>query len=551
MALKDLIFGFVFPKTKDQKKKEDKQESFATPVNEDGALTVESGGYGTYLELNPVVRNEFELVTRYREMAIYPEVDSAIDDIVNESIVMEENEPIVKLDFRRADKKVLPESIQKKIEEEFNTLMNLLNFDNEGYEIFRKWYIDGRLYYHAVVQEGKEREGIKELRYIDPRQIRKVREIQRDADESGVELIKVTNEYFIYNQRGIQYGSGNSPLSTASPNSISGVKISKDAIVYSTSGRTDPLSSTVLSHLHKAIRPLNQLKMMEDASVIYRITRAPERRIFYIDVQDLPKAKADQYMREMMQRYRNKVVYDAATGDVKDDKKYLTMLEDYWLPRRNGVATTQIETLPGGANLGEIEDIEYFLKKLYKSLNVPLGRLDPNNAMNVGRVAEITRDELKFSKFINRLRIRFSLLFDSMLEKQLVLKGIIKAEDWPNIKHEIYYHYAQENFFSEIKETEIMKERMAILTQIDPFQGKYVSSDWIRRKVLRQSEADQKEIDKEMKEDAKNGIVPAGALGLPGEPAPGGKPGVNAGPKGPLGDKSGNDENPGGDINSI
>lgn len=497
------IFGYTFGKTKEETKAEDKNKSFITPTNDDGSVVVEGGTLGSYIDIDGTIKNEFDLVTRYREMSLYPELDAAIDDVTNEAIVQEDNIPAVKLNISDADPDILPKKTAQLVQEEFDNMLKLLDFNNQGYEIFRKWYIDGRLYYHCVVTEGAEKEGIKELRYIDPRQIRKIRVVQREKDpDSGVEIVKVVEEYFAYNQRGVQYpGQSNNIIGAGSAGSLTGLKISKDAVVHVHSGITDRYSSTILSHLHKAIRPLNQLKMMEDASVIYRITRAPERRIFYIDVQDMPKTKADQYMREMMQRYRNKLVYDANTGEVRDDRRHQTMLEDFWLPRRNGQALTQIETLPGGANLGEIEDINYFLRKLYKSLNVPLGRLDPNNAFNVGRAAEITRDEVKFAKFITRLRARFSMLFDSLLEKQLILKNIISKDDWLSVREQLFYQWSKDNFFAELKETEILKERMAVLAQVDPHSNKYFSVNWIRKNVLRQTKDEMKEIDKEIEQE--------------------------------------------------
>jgi len=557
----DGFFGIEFPKTKKEKKAQEKNRSFVTPTNDDGAVVVEGGLLGTYIDIDGTVKNEFELITRYREMSLHAELNTAIDQITNEAIVIEDTKPPVEIDLSEADPEILPKSVAKKIEKEFDVVLKLLDFENQGYEIFRKWYIDGRLYYHAVPTDGDENEGIKEVRYIDPRQIRKIRVIEREIDEpTGTEIVKIIDEYYAYNQRGIQYPQGMTSyggvINAGQGSSVTGIRINKDAITFVHSGITDRYSSTILSHLHQSIRPLNQLKMMEDASVIYRLVRAPERRIFYIDVMDLPKTKADQYMREMMQRYRNKLVYDAGSGEVRDDRRYSTMIEDFWLPRRNGQNVTQIDTLQGGENLGEIRDIEYFLRKLYKSLNIPLGRLDPNNAFNVGRASEITRDEVNFAKFITRLRLRFSMLFDSLLEKQLILKKIISKDDWPDVKQQICYKFAKDNFFSELKENEILKEKMAVLAMVDPYANKYFSVNWIRKNVLHQTKEDIEEIDKEItKEEDKYPPVngPNAVIGVPGNKQPGASSGP---PKGTGGNEiaGGADNNgtpPDDDIGSI
>lgn len=513
MAMKDL-FGFIFKKSPEQKKEDTRKQSFVVPTNIDGAVTLEGiGSWGTYLDIDGTIKNEFELITRYREMALHPELDSAIDDITNEAIVIEDNKTPLKIDFPtdpvNHPRKELPQKIKNKIQEEFDNILILLDFKNQAYEIFRKWYVDGRLYYHVVIDEKNKQEGIKELRYIDPRQIKKVREIDKEVDpDTGIDLIKIKDEYYVFNQRGVQFATG-LPLQNFPAGVSTGAKISKDSIVFVHSGLSDRMSSTILSYLHKAIRPLNQLKMMEDASVIYRITRAPERRIFYIDVGDMPKTKADQYMREMNQRYRNKLVYDANTGDIRDDRKYQTMVEDYWLPRRNGQTITEIETLPGGANLGEIEDIEYFLKKLYKSLNVPIGRLDPNNNMNVGRVAEISRDEVKFTKFIIRLRNRFSQLFDELLCRQLTLKGVISQEDWPAIKDYIKYLFCQDNYFAEMQQLEVIRNRISAAREADPnWQNSiYFSQEWIRKNIFFQTDDEIDAMQQQIEQEIEDGII--------------------------------------------
>ena len=412
------LFGFQITneKTKDKEGQTDnlvnKEKSFALPQNDDGAVTLQTGAYfGTYVDLEGVVRNEIELITRYREMAMQPELETAIDDIVNEAIVMQGHG--LPLDINMDELRV-PDTIKKKIREEFRHILKLLNFGNMGSELFRRWYIDGRMFYHVIIDETQPRQGVKELRYIDPRRIRKVREIQKTKDAAtGADIIKTMNEYFLYNERGIIGAHSNL-----------GMRIAPDSILNVNSGLMDSRRAMVLSYLHKAIKPLNQLRMVEDATVIYRLSRAPERRVFYIDVGNLPKVKAEQYLRDLMVKYRNKLVYDSSTGEIRDDRKHLSMLEDFWLPRREGGKGTEIQTLPGGQNLGEMEDVKYFERKLYKSLGIPISRLEQQQGFSLGRTTEITRDELKFSKFVFRLRNKFSTLFDEALRIQLSLKGI-------------------------------------------------------------------------------------------------------------------------------
>lgn len=491
------IFGWQVKKSKEEEKQK-KADSFVLPENQDGAVNVEgvAGAYGAYIDFDATVKNEFELVTRYRELSLLPDVDFAIDDIVNEMIVMDGTEEAVKLNLEKVK---LNKSVKTKIEEEFRNILTLLDWNNQAYEIVRKWYIDGRLYFHIILDDTKVDRGILELRYIDPRQIRKIREIDRQVDDNtGVELVSVRDEYFTYNARGIQFNAPNSYSSVAS---IGGVKITTDCICYTHSGIVDKYSSSILSHLHKAIKPINQLKMMEDALVIYRIARAPERRIFYVDVGNLPKSKADDYLRSVMNRYRNKLQYNIETGEMKDERRFMSMLEDYWLPRREGSQGTSIETLPGGENLGEMQDVEYFQKKVYRALNVPLSRLDSGAGFQLGRAAEISRDEVKFSKFIHRIRLRFSHLFDELLKKQLIVKKVINADEWNSIRENIKYVYNTDNHFAELKEAEIFKSRLELLSQIDSFAGKYYSVEWIRRNVLRQSDEDQDEIDTQIKQE--------------------------------------------------
>ena len=485
MAVK--LFGFTLGREEEPDKPQIK--SFAPPDNQDGSVETAAGGYyGTYADLEGSAKSETELVTRYREMSLQPECDSAVDDIVNECIVIEENEPAVTINL---DNIKFSASIKNKIREEFNNVMNLLDFNNNGYEVFRRWYVDGRLFYHLMIDEKNPRSGLKEVRYIDPRRIRKIREKKRKNaivnKEQNISNQKY-NEYYIYNAKGLN-------------NTAQGLKVSPDSIAYCHSGMVDQRNKMVLSYLHKAIKPLNQLRMLEDATVIYRLARAPERRIFYIDVGNLPKMKAEQYLRDMMTKHKNRLVYDASTGEVRDDRKFMTMLEDYWLPRREGGRGTEITSLPGGTNLGEMEDVDYFRRKLYKSLNVPATRLEAENQFNLGRATEITRDELKFQKLVKRLRTRFSILFDNILEIQLSLKGITSRAEWKEMKNDIYYEFAEDNHFSELKNAEVMRERLSLLNEIDSHVGKYFSSTYVRQFVLRQSEADMKLIDQQIKDE--------------------------------------------------
>ena len=463
--------------------------SFVPPKEDDGSVAVSGGGvYGIYTDLEGTIRNDADLIKRYRDMAIQPECDTAIEDIVNESIVFGEGDYPVQIIL---DKLEQPESVKKKIRDEYYQIMKLLDFNNQGYDIFRRWYVDGRLYYHMMIDEKNPRQGLKEVRYIDPRKIRKVKEFKKAKPQIGNQpVVPEMNEYFVYSSKGFNNDANQ------------GIKIAPDSICYVHSGITDKDGKMVISHLHKAIKTLNQLRMLEDATVIYRISRAPERRIFYIDVGNLPKMKAEQYLREIMQKYKNKLVYDAQTGEIRDDRRYQTMLEDFWLPRREGGKGTEITTLQGGQNLGEIEDVLYFQKKLYKSLNVPVSRLESDNGFSLGRASEITRDELKFSKFIQRLRLRFSHLFDRLLETQLLLKGICTRAEWNMIKEEISYDFINDMHFAELKQTEIMKERLGILSDVDNYVGKYFSAAWVRKNVLRQTEDDIEQINKEMEEES-------------------------------------------------
>ncbi|CAB4141174.1 portal vertex protein [uncultured Caudovirales phage] len=491
------LFGWNLKKTKDEEKK-DEARSFVLPENQDGAVNIAgvAGAYGAYIDFDGTIKNEFELVTRYRELSLLPDVDYAIDDIINEMIIMDGNSDAVKINL---EKLRVAKPVKRKIEEEFKNVLTLLDWNNQAYEIARKWYIDGRLYYHVILDEAKKDRGILELRYIDPRQIRKIREIDKRIDqETGIELLKVKDEYFTYNSRGINFNAPNSYSSIAT---MGGVKIKPDSISYVHSGIVDKYSAAILSNLHKAIKPINQLKMMEDALVIYRIARAPERRIFYVDVGNLPKSKADEYLRTVMQRYRNKLQYNIETGEMKDGPRFQSMLEDYWLPRREGSQGTSIDTLPGGENLGELADVEYFQKKVYRALNVPLSRLESGTGFQLGKAAEISRDEIKFSKFIHRIRLRFSHLFDDLLKKQLILKRIINAEEWPFIREAIKYDFNTDNHFSEMKDMEVLKSRIEVLQMMENYSTKYFSVNWIRQNVLHQTNEEREIIDREINDE--------------------------------------------------
>jgi len=497
MANKFSLFGFTISRQESEDQQAN-QQSFSPPSNDDGALTITSAAYyGTYVDLDGTAKNEVELISRYREMAMQPEIESAIDDIVNEAIVHDDDGKTIQIIL---DDLKQPDKIKKTIKEEFNNIIRLLNYTDMAHDIFRRYYIDGKLYYHILIDRENPTQGIKELRYIDPRKMRKIREVKKQKDErTGVEVMNVVNEYYIYNDKVTTGTSTNyGPV---------GTRITTDSVISIVSGLMDSRRAVVLSYLHKAIKPLNQLRMIEDATVIYRISRAPERRIFYIDVGNLPKLKAEQYLRDIMVKYKNKLVYDANTGEVRDDRKFLSMMEDFWLPRREGGKGTEITTLPGGQNLGELEDVKYFEKKLYKSLNVPISRLDPNSSgFSLGRVGEITRDELKFAKFVSRLRSKFSDLFDQCLRVQCVLKGICTDEEWKEFKEHIHYNFIKDNNFSELKEAELMKERLSLLQQVDPYTGRYFSQAWIQRNVLRLNDDEIKVMQGEIEEEKDAGI---------------------------------------------
>ena len=506
------LFGFSI----DNNKKESPNVVSPVPVNnEDGVdhyLT--SGFFGSYVDIEGVYRTEFDMIKRYREMALHPEVDSAIEDIVNEAIVSDTNDSPIKIELSNLN---ASDGIKEKIREEFKYILELLDFDKKSHEIYRNWYIDGRLYYHKVIDIKNPQEGIQGLRYIDAMKMRYVRQ-QKKKKNDGATYGRTDNpmdydfpeieEYFIYNPKSSYPVGAMGGQPSSSGNANSGIKIAKDSIAYCTSGLVDRNKGTVLSYLHKAIKSLNQLRMIEDSLVIYRISRAPERRIFYIDVGNLPKVKAEQYLRDVMMRYRNKLVYDANTGEIRDDKKFMSMMEDFWLPRREGGRGTEITTLPGGQNLGEITDIKYFQEKLYRSLNVPPTRIGGEGGFNLGRSSEILRDELKFTKFVGRLRKRFSNMFSDMLKTQLILKNIITPEDWKIMSEHIQYDFLYDNHFSELKEAELMTERLNMAATAEPYIGKYYSQDYIRRKILRQTDEEIIEQDILIKKEIESGTIP-------------------------------------------
>ena len=484
------LFGFSFKKNQEKSR----APSPIQPSSDDGATSYIAGGYyGQYLDLDGNFKTEYDMVKKYRTMAMHPEVDSAIEDIIHEAIVADQNDSPVQINL---DNLEVSDAVKNIIRDEFDYIKNLFGFDSKAHEMFRRWYIDGRLYYHKVIDLDNPADGIKELRYVDPHKIKKVRQITKPktADEFMKYDFGKGEEYFLYNPKGLNNTSANS-----------GIRIAKDAITYCTSGIMDTNRNIVLSYLHKGIKVLNQLRMIEDSLVIYRISRAPERRIFYIDVGNLPKQKAETYLREVMGRYRNKLVYDAQTGEVRDDRKYMSMLEDFWLPRREGGRGTEITTLPGGQNLGELTDVQYFQTKLYKALNVPAGRLESGTSFDLGRSAEITRDELKFTKFVGKLRKKFSDIFHDTLKTQLILKSVIVPEDWDDMKEHIQYDYLYDNHFTELKNLEMMTEKLNVIAAMDPYVGKYFSTQYIRSEILGQTETQMEEMDAQMSDDIENG----------------------------------------------
>jgi hypothetical protein len=507
------LFGFKF---EDNREKQSKKIVSPIPKNDEDKsdFYISSGFYGQYVDIEGVYKSEADLIRRYREMSLHPECDSAIEDVINEAIVSDLNDSPVEIDLSN-----LPASdkLKEVIREEFKYLKEIMDFDKKCHEIFRNWYVDGRIYYHKVIDFNKPSDGIKEVRYIDALKIKYVRKLKKDnKDAFGAQYRNIVNgknqvdfsnqeveEFYMYDPN-----VGSSQNATYRVSDVNNVKIAKDAIVYVTSGLVDRNKQTVLSFLHKAIKALNQLRMIEDSLVIYRLSRAPERRIFYIDVGNLPKIKAEQYLRDVMNRYRNKLVYDASTGEIKDDRKHMAMLEDFWLPRREGGRGTEITTLPGGQNLGELADIEYFQKKLYDSLGVPPTRLAAESGFNLGRSSEILRDELKFTRFVGRLRKRFSQIFIDLLKTQLILKNIVSLEDWDALSDHIQFDYVYDNHFSDLKKNELMNDKLGVVAAMDPYLGRYFSAEYVRRTILGQTDSEIKEIDAQMKKEIKDGTIP-------------------------------------------
>lgn len=491
------LFGFEIKRLQDTEEKT-VQPAIAPAQNEDGAITLNStalgGYYGTFLNLDTAFKNENELISRYRSMAMQPECEQAIDEIVNEAISRDDSGESVSIILDDLEQ---PDNIKELIREEFYTVLKLLDFDNAGADIFRRWYVDGRLFYQVHVDEKNPLAGINKLTYIDSRKIRKVRTLEKQKDpRTGAIVVRGEQEFYVYNERSVM---GNQNI-ISNPVEAS-VKIAPDAIININSGLMDVSRNMVLSYLHKAIKPLNQLRMIEDAVVIYRLSRAPERRVFYIDVGNLPKMKADQYLKDIMTKFRNKVVYDANTGEVRDDRRFMSMIEDFWIPRRGEGKGTEITTLPAGQNLGELTDVKYFEGKLYKSLNVPMSRLEQNQGFSLGRTTEITRDELKFSRFVEKLRNKFSIMFDELMKRQLALKGIASPEEWDELKEDIHYDFIKDNNFAELKEAELITSRVTLLNSMIPYVGTYYSMNWVRKNVLHLTEEEIKEMKSEIEEE--------------------------------------------------
>ena len=500
------IFGFEITRKKEELRDLDVEKnsapSFVAPTIDDGTAVIQQqagfisgGAYGQYVDMEGGIKSEIELIRRYRETSLVPECDAAIEDIVNECVVSDTEDRIVSLDLRDVN---FSESIKKKIQEEFKHILSLMKFNQNSHEIFRKWYVDGRIYFHKVVDSKQPQKGMVDIRNIDPTKIKKVRNIEKEKDaKKGIEKVKKVEEFYVFSDKGFDKSSVNEGTT---------LKIAPEAVSYTTSGMLDYTKNVVIGYLHKALKTANQLSMMEDALVIYRITRAPERRIYYIDVGNLPKAKAEQYLADVMNKYRNKLVYNAATGEIKDDRKHMSMMEDYWLPRREGGRGTEITTLPGGQNLAEIEDVEYFKKKLYKSLSVPISRLESDAGFSLGRASEINRDELKFNKFTNRLQMKFSRVFTDILRTQLVLKNIVKPEEFDGFSDFIKYDFASDNHFTELKDSEIIRERIDTMQNMSELVGKYFSIDYVRKNILMQSEDEIEKMNKQIEAEKELGL---------------------------------------------
>jgi len=495
------LFGFTIQKA--QKELGPREKTFTDPTPDDGAIEIAGGGFfSSVLDTDGRERNDLDLIRRYRDISMQSECDAAIEDIVNEGIISNLNDIPVNIDLTNLP---YPDKIKRRMRAEFSEVLRLLNFNEKGHDIFRRWYVDGRLYYHKVIDTKDPQKGLAQLRFIDPTKIRKVRETKKDPspDHNGIEMVKKVDEYFIYSDKGF--------ASSGSQGNDQGIKIAADSIVYVPSGLLDNNSGRVISYLHKAIKPVNQLRMIEDAIVIYRISRAPERRIFYIDVGNLPKIKAEQYLKDVMNRYRNKLVYDATTGEIRDDRNHMSMLEDFWLPRREGGRGTEITTLPGGSNLGEIDDIVYFQRKLYRSLNVPISRLEAENGFSMGRASEITRDELKFTKFVQRIRKKFTPLFVDLLKTNLLLKGVISPEDWPRMQEHLQFDFMEDGHFAELKDAELLNDRIQTLDGIQSYIGTFFSKEYVLKKVLNMTDAEitemRDQIAKELKIDPMDGGI--------------------------------------------
>ena len=488
------LFGFRLDRSKKEKTQDKALKSFVVPTFDDGAIPVEAGGfYGQYVDLDGTVRNDFELTMKYREMAQDPIVEVAIDDIINEGIVVGEKKSPVKIVL---DRSKCSDKIKDLIHEEFRNLLRVMQFETKGTDIFRRWYVDGKIFFHLIIDDANPQKGILELRYIDPMNIQKIREYTKETLKNGTKIITGFQDFYLYNK--------DNPRAGGNP---SGIKISEDAIAFCSSGLMDSRYKRTVGFLHKSIKPLNQLRMLEDAIVIYRISRAPERRIFYIDVGNLPKTKAEQYVKDLMNRYRNRLVYDANTGEMRDDKKFMSMLEDYWLPRREGSKGTEITTLQGGSNLGELTDVIYFQKKLYRALSVPVSRLEQDKQFMLGRSTEITRDEVRFTKYIHRLRTKFSEMFYDILKKQLILKKIISSDEWLDIKEGIYFDFLKDNLFTELKNAELRKTQVEELGNIKPYIGKYYSHQWVRKNVLGFNESEITAMDREIEKERNQGKI--------------------------------------------
>ena len=502
------LFGFEIKRSKADKKASEPLQaaSVVPPTDDDGAgyITSPSNHFGMSMDIyaDLKVKDQFDLIQKYRQASTHPEVDMAIDEIVNETVVVpQEDEKVVSVNL---DQVKVSSAIKKNVHEEFDQLLNMMSFNERCHEMFRSWYIDGRMYHHLIIDKENPKAGIQEIRYIDSLKIRKVKKVNK-VENGGVKLIKNVEEFYIFNDKNMD-ADKSKPMSAGERDSA--VKLSNDSINYVTSGLLDETRSKVVSHLHKALRPINQLRMMEDSLIIYRMARAPERRIFYVDTGNLPKGKAEAYLNSIMTRYRNKLVYDQTTGELRDSRKHMTMLDDFWLPRREGGRGTEVTTLPGGQNLGEIDDIKYFQRKVYQSLNVPVSRLEQEQAFSLGRATEINREEIKFQKFVTRMRMRFAKLFTGILRQQLILKGIITEADWVEMFHNrVRIDYYKDNHYTELKDAEVMRERLNLVDQAAGYVGEYLSRDWMMKNVLRFTDEEAEEMKKQIQSEIDTGEV--------------------------------------------